>query len=188
MAPDLIGRAVCRRDGALSALKIVETEAYLGAEDPACHARGGMRTRRNEAIWLAGGHAYLFLVYGVHWCLNAVTGDGTDGDAVLLRAGEPLAGTGPMRRRRGLSGHDGRPLAAGPGMLTQSLGVDGRWDGKAWREGDLWIAAGTPAETGRVVAGPRVGVEYSGEAAAWPLRFTLRKADGPPPRPAPTVT
>jgi DNA-3-methyladenine glycosylase len=153
-------------------VRLVEVEAYLGAPDRASHAWGGRRTQRNASLYLAGGHAYVYFIYGMHWCLNAVTGDAGVGSAVLLRAGEPLAGAETMRRlrRRALPLAPG-DLAGGPGKLCQALAVNRAFDGRRLDLPPLWIAAGDPLPAARIAAGPRIGVAYAGEAAAWPLRF-----------------
>jgi DNA-3-methyladenine glycosylase len=177
VARELLGRwlVVRRAGGERLVLRIVEAEAYLGAPDRASHAWAGRRTARNESLYLPGGHAYVYFIYGMHHCLNAVTGEREVGSAVLIRAGEPVAGAEAMAARRGL----GRPprsgdLAGGPGRLCHALGIDRALDGvELWR-GELTIAAGEPAPRTEIAAGPRIGVAYAGEAAEWPLRFALR--------------
>jgi DNA-3-methyladenine glycosylase len=177
VARELLGRYLVRRlDGERLVLRIVETEAYLGAEDRASHAWAGRRSARNASLYLPGGHAYVYFIYGMHFCLNAVTGSRDDeAGAVLLRAGEPLAGAEAMAVRRALS-RPPRPgdLAGGPGKLCQALAVDRALDGVSLRRGALIVAEGEPAVDGEVAAGPRVGIDYAGAAAAWPLRFALR--------------
>ena len=164
-------------------LRLVETEAYLGAPDRASHAWNGRRTERNESLYLSGGHAYVYLIYGIHCCLNAVTGEADVGSAVLLRAGEPVAGAETLRRQREWQDRKVRPgdLAGGPGKLCQALAIDRAFDGVPLGPFDgsddpagLLIAEGEPVSEAEIVAGPRVGVDYAGEAAAWPLRFAVR--------------
>ncbi|GIV03220.1 MAG: hypothetical protein KatS3mg015_2050 [Fimbriimonadales bacterium] len=123
-APALLGMVV-RVNGC--AARIVEVEAYL-EEDPASHAYKGP-TRRNAPMFLAGGHVYVYRSYGVHWCLNIVTGKEGVGEAVLLRAAEPLEGIPLMRSRRG-ERHPDHRLLAGPGNLCAGLGVDGSFSGE----------------------------------------------------------
>jgi DNA-3-methyladenine glycosylase len=179
VARDLLGRWLVHRvDGARLVVRLVETEAYLGAPDRASHAWGGRRTARNESLYLPGGHAYVYFIYGMHFCLNAVTGEqGSSGmgSAVLLRAGEPVEGGELMRELRGLQGEP-RPgdVAGGPGKLCQALAIDRRLDGLRLDRGALTVCAGDPAEPAAIASGPRIGVAYAGEAAAWPLRFALR--------------
>src|SRR5262245_61140198 len=188
VARDLLGRFLVREmDGERLVLRIVETEAYLGAPDRASHASGGRRTARNECLYLPGGHAYVYFIYGMHFCLNAVTGEAGVGSAVLLRAGEPVAGGERMAVLRGFAaGSAGassgaaarlpRPgdLAGGPGKLCQALAIDRTLDGEPLDRPPLWIEPGEPVPAAEVAAGPRVGVDYAGEAAAWPLRFAVR--------------
>jgi DNA-3-methyladenine glycosylase len=175
VARDLLGRWLVRRIGrARLVLRLVEVEAYLGAPDRASHAWGGRRTARNESLYLPGGHAYVYFVYGMHWCLNAVTGDAGVGSAVLLRAGEPVAGEERMRAHRALAvAPRSGDLAGGPAKLCQALLVDRRFDGRRLDAGPLQLTAGEPAPPSAVVAGPRIGVAYAGEAAGWPLRFAI---------------
>jgi DNA-3-methyladenine glycosylase len=180
VARGLLGRYLVRElEGERLVLRLVETEAYLGAPDRASHAWGGRRTPRTESLYLPGGHAYVYFIYGMHFCLNAVTGEADVGSAVLLRAGEPVEGEERMRKNRGWT-RVPRPgdLAGGPGKLCQALAVGRNLDGVRLDRPPLWIAHGAPvlpgAEGEETVAGPRIGVDYAGEAAAWPLRFMLR--------------
>jgi len=179
VARDLLGRYVVREVGeARLVVQLVETEAYLGAPDRASHAAGGRRTARNESLYLPGGHAYVYFIYGMHFCLNAVTGAADEGGAVLLRAGEPIAGIEEMARNRNWTRppRSLRPgdLGGGPGKLCQALAVDRALDGVRLDRGPLRITEGEPVPDEAVATGPRIGVDYAGEAAAWPLRFALR--------------
>jgi DNA-3-methyladenine glycosylase len=189
VARDLLGRWLVRElAGERLVLRLVETEAYLGAPDRASHAWGGRRTPRNESLYLPGGHAYVYFIYGMHFCLNAVTGEPDIGSAVLLRAGEPVEGEERMRENRGLirspspQGEGARlprpprpgDLAGGPGKLCQALAVGRELDGVPLARPPLWIARGEPVDPAEVAAGPRIGVDYAGEAAGWPLRFAVR--------------
>jgi DNA-3-methyladenine glycosylase len=172
MAPDLLGRYLVRDapEGRL-ALRIVEVEAYLGGDDPASHAFRG-ETARNRAMFLAGGHAYVYFVYGMHFCVNVVCGPQGVPHAVLLRAGEAVAGAGAMAARRGLGASaPARLLAAGPARLCEALGIDRGFDGVSLRRGALRLTSGESPATADIVRGPRIGVDYAGEAARWPLRF-----------------
>lgn len=176
LARDLIGRELVREiDAERLVLRIVETEAYLGAGDRASHAFGGRRTERVRAMYLDGGHAYVFFVYGMHHCLNVVAREAGVAQAVLLRAGLAIKGAERMAALRGLGR---RPrageLAGGPGRLCQALAIDRGFDGADLRAGELWLGPGAPVADAEVVVGPRVGIDYAGEAAAWPLRFSLR--------------
>ncbi len=176
VARDLLGRYVVRQtDAWRGVLRIVETEAYLGAEDRASHAWGERRTRRNESLYLPSGHAYVYFIYGIHHCLNAVTNHGESGAAVLIRAGEVIDGEKRMFERRRLR----RPpkkgdLAGGPGKICQALGIDLRQDGISLDSEELHITIGEPPRSDEISHGPRIGVAYAKEAALWPLRFAIR--------------
>jgi DNA-3-methyladenine glycosylase len=158
--------------GRRTAGRIVEVEAYVGVDDPACHGFGGHRTRRCEALYGKPGSAYVYFTYGMHWLLNAVTERAGVPTAVLIRALEPLEGLSVMRRRRGAV--TDRALCAGPGRLCEALGITGREDGTSLQRGKIRIMRAARPRTGRVIAGPRVGIT---RAADWPLRFYL--ADSP---------
>ena len=176
VARDLLGRFLVRElEGERLVLRLVEVEAYLGGPDRASHAWDGRRTPRNASLYLPGGHAYVYFIYGMHWCLNAVTGEPDVGSAVLIRAGEPVEGEERMRENRGFEKRV-KPgdLAGGPGKLCRALAVDRSLDGAFLDQGPLRITRGEPVEPAEIAAGPRVGVDYAGEAAAWPLRFAVR--------------
>jgi DNA-3-methyladenine glycosylase len=176
VARDLLGRYLVRElDGERLVLRLVETEAYLGAPDRASHAWDGRRTPRTESLYLAGGHAYVYMIYGLHFCLNAVTGEAGVGSAVLLRAGEPVEGEERMRENRGWArAPKAGDLAGGPGKLCQALQIDRALDGVLLDRPPLAITRGEPVAEAEIVASPRIGVDYAGEAALWPLRFSLR--------------
>jgi len=176
VARDLLGRYLVRElEGERLVLRLVETEAYLGAPDRASHAWGGRRTPRNENLYLPGGHAYVYFIYGMHYCLNAVTGEAGVGSAVLLRAGEPVEGEERMVENRGWT-KKVRPgdLAGGPGKICQALGIGRELDGVLLDRPPLYITKGEPVGAEEIVASPRIGVDYAGEAAEWPLRFSVR--------------
>ncbi len=176
VARDLLGRYLVHEAGGVRlAVELVETEAYLGAPDRASHAAGGRRTARNESLYLPGGHTYVYFIYGMHFCVNAVTGEADEGGAVLLRAGAPVEGEETMAKNRGWTRRP-RPgdLAGGPGKLCQAMGIGRSLDGVRLDRGPLRITAGSPVPDEAVARGPRVGVDYAGEAAAWPLRFAVR--------------
>ncbi len=176
VARDLLGRYVVRQaDGWQGVLRIVETEAYLGVEDRASHAWGGRRSRRNASLYLPPGHSYVYLVYGIHHCLNAVTHHGEPGAAVLIRAGEVLAGEQQMIERRRLKRvPKAGDLAGGPGKICQALGIDLRQDGILLTSEELHFTIGEPPRSDEIARGPRIGVAYAKEAAGWPLRFAIR--------------
>lgn len=176
VAPELLGRYLVRSaDDETLVLRIVETEAYLGEGDRASHAWRGVPTQRTATLFRSGGCAYVYLIYGLHNMLNAVAGVEGAGGAVLIRAGEPLAGTGTMRRLRALSQEaPDNAIASGPGKLCQALAIDRSFDGVDLTSEHLRICSGRPVARSRIAVGPRVGVDYAGAAAEWPLRFAIR--------------
>lgn len=181
MARDLLGRYLVRTlpDGERLVARLVETEAYQGEGDRASHAWQGPRTERSRKLYREGGHAYVYLIYGMHHCMNAVASSSDDGHAVLLRAAEPVEGEERMAVLRGLvrdgAGRRRRPgdVGGGPGKLCQALAIDRSFDGVALWEGSLRITEGEPVPDEAVATGGRIGVDYSGEAATWPLRFAI---------------
>jgi DNA-3-methyladenine glycosylase len=148
--------------------RIVETEAYRGPEDLAAHSAGGRRTARNEAMWGEPGHAYVFLVYGLHWHVNLVTGRAGEPHAVLIRAVEPVAGIELMARRRKMA-PDRRELTNGPGKLCAAFGIDRRHDRVDLTEGGRLYLADAPRA--RVTSARRIGIDYAGAWAKRPWRF-----------------
>lgn len=168
LARALIGcRLVHRTREGLAAGRIVETEAYL-ADDPASHSWRG-RTPRNAAMFGAPGHAYVYLVYGVHECFNVVSAPEGTGEAVLVRALEPLAGLDLMQRRRGTTTL--RELCRGPGKLTRALGITRAQDGRELARGGLRIEApGADWSGARIGTRTRIGLT---KAAELPLRFLV---------------
>lgn len=159
-------------NGTRVAGRIVETEAYLGLDDPACHSFHGRRTPRVASLYLPAGHAYVYRSYGMHWCLNLVTRGEDRPEAVLIRAVRAERGLPAMRARRG-EGVADRDLARGPGNLTRAFGIDGTQDGARLDRGPTWIVP-APAPPGAVAVGPRIGLGPTNPARDWPLRFWLR--------------
>ncbi|MCA8960537.1 MAG: DNA-3-methyladenine glycosylase [Planctomycetes bacterium] len=136
--------------------RIVETEAYLSERDPASHSAGG-RTARNASMFLSAGHAYVYRIYGIHHCFNIVTGPEECGEAVLVRALEPLRGFDLMEQRRSVDDH--RRWCDGPGKLVEAMGIGPGLDGVDLAEGPLQLWA--PESTwrgGRIVSGGRIGL------------------------------
>lgn len=172
VARALLGCVLWRRSGdILTAGRIVETEAYLGANDRASHARNSLRTPRNESMYLEGGHAYVYLSYGMHWCMNVVTQEEGLAEAVLIRAAQPLRGIEVMQERRIKARRD-FDLMNGPGKVCGAMAIDRSLDGASLRSRQLWISERDVAVAEDDIAvTPRIGVENSGDAAHWPLRF-----------------
>lgn len=169
VARDLLGCVlVSRRGRAVTAGRIVETEAYLGPEDGASHA--AFRPGSHALFYGDGGHAYVFVNYGVHYCLNAITGRRGSAGCVLLRALEPIHGLPTMARRRGVAADSPR-LASGPGNLTRALGVTLRDNGADLTAGSLTIERGERPRAPDIATGPRIGIT---RATDLPLRFWIR--------------
>lgn len=155
-------------DGVETGGVIVETEAYLGLEDPASHAHASRgRTPRNDAMFAGLGTLYVYISYGVHHCVNVVTGETGDPSAVLIRALEPSTGLDAMARRRGRE----RDLCNGPGRLAQALGVTMRHNYHDLARPPIQLVKGTPVADPDVGSSGRIGVS---RAADWPLRFFVR--------------
>lgn len=173
VARDLLGTClVSTVGGELCAGVIVETEAYGGPDDPASHAatRSGV-TERNRAMFGPPGRAYVYRSYGVHWCMNVVTGPERQGQAVLLRGLLPVAGEALMHiRRKGCT-----PLAAGPGRLAQALGIDRALYGHPLMMPPLEICPGWCVPDEEIAVSGRVGIR---SAADWPYRFYVRGSSG----------
>ena len=175
IARALLGSVLWRKRGReLLAARIIECEAYLGANDAASHARRGLRSARNESMYLEGGHAYVYFTYGMHWCMNVVTQEADTAEAVLLRAAQPLRGIESMRKRRIKAKRD-VDLMNGPGKLCQALDIDRALDGERLDGNKLWLTGrDIDVNDDDIAVSPRIGVDNSGDAAAWPLRFFLR--------------
>jgi DNA-3-methyladenine glycosylase len=174
VARGLLGQRLVRMlDGKRLAGRVVEVEAYVGEEDQASHASCG-RTRRNAPMYGPPGHAYVYFIYGMHHCLNFVTGREGYPAAVLIRALEPLEGIEEMRARRG-----DRPdvqLTSGPARLCQALEIDRRFDGADLCAPDalLFLEEDAPIPDRAVVTGPRVGVRGDEVAVSVPWRLYVR--------------
>ena len=169
VARDLLGAVLrCTTSDGVATGRIVETEAYLGEHDLACHAAAGL-TARTRWLYGAPGIAYVYFIYGVHWCFNAVTRAVGSPSAVLVRALEPLEGLQLMRERRGAA-HD-RDLTNGPGKLCEALGITGALNGLPLQKPPIEILRGEPVPDERVQVTPRIGITKSAE---WPLRWLVR--------------
>jgi DNA-3-methyladenine glycosylase len=169
VAAELLGcLLVSNVNGEVTAGRIVETEAYLGYDDPASHGYRHRRNARNAALFGPPGVWYVYLSYGMHWCANLVCQRVGLASAVLLRALEPVDGIPLMRRRRGAV--PDRELCSGPGKLCQALGMTRDLDGTAMADGPVVVLAAEPVGPGGVATTPRIGIT---KAADWPLRFHL---------------
>ena len=175
VARELLGAVLeCTVRGVRCAGRIVETEAYIGEHDPACHAAIGY-TPRTAGLWGPPGSAYVYLIHGMYWCAHAVTRPRGFASAVLLRAIDPLDGLAAMRRRRGAP-ERATDLTSGPGRLCQALGVNGpAHHGGSFLRGPLRITAGEHVPDAHVAVTPRIGINPANAAVDWPLRWIERE-------------
>lgn len=172
---DLIGKVLCTKvDGVLTTGKIVETEAYDGRNDKACHAHMNRRTKRTEVMYGKPGHAYVYLCYGIHNLFNIVTNNEGLADAVLVRAIEPLEGIEEMLVRRNKEKLQ-PSVGNGPGIISQALGITREHYGVDLLGNTIWIEdRGFEFAEKEIEASPRIGVDYAGEDARLPWRFTVK--------------
>jgi DNA-3-methyladenine glycosylase len=152
----------------LTTARIVETEAYLGYDDPASHGYLHRRNARNQALFGPPGSWYVYLSYGMHWCANLVCQRTGLASAVLLRALEPLEGLDVMRLRRGPV--PDRELCSGPGKLCQALGITRDQDGRRIAESEVVVHRPRSNEENAIAVTSRIGIT---KAADWPLRFVV---------------
>jgi DNA-3-methyladenine glycosylase len=176
LARELLGKHVFTCiEGELTGGRIVETEAYRHEGDPSITLHLQRKRKQAEALYQPGGHAYLYTVYRVHTLFNITANDVAHPDAVLIRAIEPLAGIDIMLRRRGLA-KVARNLTAGPGVLSQALGLTPALNGELVTGPQIWLEdAGEIIADENMLASSRVGLEYAGqEAVALPWRFRVK--------------
>lgn len=160
VARELLGKLLVRRvDDVVRVGRIVEVEAYLGPQDLAAHSSKGL-TKRTRVLFGPPGHAYLYLIYGIYWCLNVVTETEGHGTTVLLRALEPVQGIAARTQ--------------GPGLLCRALGIDGALNGCDLTGDGLYLVDAPLADPAQIVEKPRIGVAYAKEWAALALRYYLK--------------
>ena len=170
IAKDLIGKyLIANIDGIMTVGKIVETEAYCGRNDKACHAFL-KRTKRTEIMYARGGYAYVYLCYGIHHLLNVVTNKEGLADAVLIRAIEPVFNIEVMKERRGAK-VKGKKLTGGPGILSQAMGITTKLNGSDLLGDVLWIGQKSRQPQVDIVSDVRIGIDYAEEDAFLPWRF-----------------
>lgn len=169
VARDMLGTVLeCETADGLTSGIIVETEAYLGEHDEACHAVVG-RTARTEALYGPPGDSYVYFIYGMYWCFNAVTREEGLPSAVLVRALEPLDGVSLMRRRRPCA-KTVTDLTNGPGKLCAALGIVGSMSARSLQRKPLVLREGERVPEGRVSVTTRIGIT---RAADWPMRWIV---------------
>ncbi|MGM0613281.1 MAG: DNA-3-methyladenine glycosylase [Bacteroidota bacterium] len=171
IAKDLIGKKLfSNMGGELTSGIITETEAYAGITDRGSHAYGGRRTKRTETMYLPGGHAYVYLCYGIHALFNVVTGPADDPLAVLIRAVKPADGIEIIQTRRKSKGKN---LTNGPGKLTQALGITTEINGISLTDNQIWMEEYMKIPEEQIQSGPRIGIDYAGADAYLPYRFWI---------------
>ena len=170
VAREMLGTILeCETDDGVASGIIVETEAYLGEHDLACHAAVG-RTARTQHLYGPPGISYVYFIYGMYWCFNAVTREEGSPSAVLVRALEPLSGIPLMRRRRPRIKRD-VDLTNGPGKLCTALGITGAMTGKPLQRKPLVVREGQQIPDSRIEITTRIGITQS---ADWPLRWIVK--------------
>lgn len=180
LAKDLLGKILVREvDGKIIKSRIVETEAYIGNGDKACHAYNGRRTKRTEVLYSEGGIAYIYLIYGMYNCLNVVTGIKEEAEAVLIRALEPLNEFDYISNKRfnkdfdNLTNAQKLALTNGPGKLCKALLIDRELNAiKLYEKGKLYLIDDGFKDFG-VVKTKRIGIDYAEEAIHFPWRFYI---------------
>ncbi len=205
LAENLIGKTLVHRVGGVELAGIItETEAYMGVTDRASHAYGGRRTARTETMFLEGGHAYVYLIYGIYSCMNITANADGNPEAVLIRGGYPVGGADAMytaylaegRRKKSvpkafgeLTDRDLFSLTNGPGKLCISMRIDRTLDTfdmafensvNANVSENAFFVQDDGFLASEIVRSPRIGIDYAGEAAAYPWRFTAKTKNGIP--------
>lgn len=170
VAQEMLGTIIeCNTPDGMASAMVVETEAYIGEHDLACHAAAGL-TKRTEPLYGPPGVSYVYFIYGVHWCFNAVTRAAGLPSAVLVRAVEPVNGLALMRVRRG-DKPKAIDLTNGPGKLCEALGINGSHNGLTLQRKPLVIREGRSVDAAEIETTPRIGIS---RAVDWPLRYLIR--------------
>ncbi len=182
LARALLGKLlVTVSDGAVTAGIIADTEAYMGTTDRACHAFGGHRSARNESMYLPGGYAYVYMIYGMYYCMNVTANAENIPEAVLIRAALPYFGRKTMLERRasrvGVTANTRRHIADGPGKLCRAMAIDRDCDSLRLDGERIYICDAELYPTGEIAVSKRLNIDYAGEDALRPWRFALSQDD-----------
>lgn len=174
IARDLLGKLIVVPDEMETRISgtIVETEVYGGVTDKASHSYEGRRTSRNEVTFGVGGRVYIFMIYGMYYQLNFVTGPIDHPNVVLIRAVEPIEGIETMRERRGPMAD--KNLSSGPGKLCIAFGIDRQFNGASLEGGKIWVEHHRTITASEIASGKRIGIDYAEEDANRPWRFWLK--------------
>lgn len=173
VAPNLLGKLLCRKtEKGFIAGKIVETEAYMGTIDKAAHSYSGKATPRTSAMFAEGGHAYVYLIYGMHYCFNVVTNVKGTPQAVLVRALEPVSGLGIIAENRKVK----RKIdyTNGPGKLAQALGITKELNGISLLSDTLFVAESSDNTPFEIENSKRINIDYAEEAKDFLWRYTVK--------------
>ena len=173
IARDLLGKELITQiSGVVTSGIIVETEAYSWREK-GCHAYNNKKTPRNEVMFESGGLSYVYLCYGIHHLFNVVTNSTNKADAVLVRALEPAQGAKFMLKR--INARSIQRITSGPGKLTKALGINRKHNGIDLVNSQIWIEdSGKSISGDQIDASARIGIDYAGDDALLPWRFTIR--------------
>ena len=173
VARQLLGKTLVRvYKGQRISGVITETEAYLGLIDKAAHSYHGKVTERTKVMYMEGGHAYVFMIYGMYYCFNVITRTTRQPEAVLIRALQPKEGLQLMHKFRKTD--DERKLTTGPGKLGQALKIDKSLNALPLSGQQIYIEDAANLKASQIVTRPRIGVDYAEEAVEWPLRFYIK--------------
>jgi DNA-3-methyladenine glycosylase len=179
LAKALLGKTLVHvTGGAVVGGLIVETEAYAGREDAACHAYKRQKPsgkHRTDVMFGPGGHAYVYLIYGMYHCFNVVANAENEPEAVLIRALEPVEGISVMKERRKIQ--DVKKLCNGPGKLSVALNITREQNGVDLCGDSLFIIEAESVPANRVLATPRINVDYAADAALLPYRFVIQDSE-----------
>ncbi len=179
VARELLGKILVHetKKGVTSG-RIVETEAYIGPQDMASHAYKSLRTKRTEAQYGPKGHAYIYFIYGMYYCLNVTSGEiPSKPEAILIRAVEPIEGIEVMLKNRKLTIDRIRNLTSGPGKLCNALEITTTLNGHDLVKPPLYIRDCEPVSQDRIQEARRIGVEYAGKWKNMPWRYFIRDSD-----------
>lgn len=174
LAKELLGKILVRKlEGQEICCRIVETEAYVGPEDKGCHAYGNKKTNRTKTMFLEGGHAYVYMIYGMYNCLNVVATKKDKPEAVLIRAVEPLNGVDIIRKYRDIKSKKIKDLTNGPGKLCRALNITRELDGYDMINGDELYVIDDKLEY-EIVKSKRINIDYAEEYVHKLWRFYIK--------------
>lgn len=174
VAQELLGKKLCRElpNGKLISGFIVETEAYVGVLDKACHSFGGRKTPRTQVMYEHGGVAYIYLIYGMYHCLNVVSSKKDHPEAVLIRALEPCDGIEWLKTKSRVQQE--KKILNGPGKLCKVLEIDKNLNAHDFTQRPLWIEEGKEISPLHIVCSPRINIAYAEEWISKPLRYSIK--------------